>query len=240
LTAPFLRAQGVNCLHQLALTHGDVNHIGGAALIQQRFSTPTVFMSEVRFRSAAYREVHKKFSQMPGLEKMVHLGSKVGVWEVLHPGQTERGSQADDDPLVLRGTVRGTRLLLLSDLSKPGQNAVTQNNTDLQADIVVSGLPIRTEPVANLFLDIVQPKLIIITDALFPARERAGAALKQRLAHRKIPVLYTSETGSITLRLKNNGWTIATANGLQFDHLNLEPAMREFESETPPHAELEE
>lgn len=240
ITSAFLRAQGVNCLHQLALTHGDIRHVGGADLIQQKFSTPRVFLSPVRFRSAAYRAVRASFSKMPGLERIVQQGERAGTWEVLHPGQPGHSSQADDNALALRGKFRGTTVLLLSDLSKPGQNELARNNTNLQADIIISGLPVRTEPVANLFLDLVQPKLIIITDALFPARDRAGAALKERLKRKGIPVLYASETGAITLEMRKSGWQIKTSSGLRLASLDLKSAPPENESTTPPRDELEE
>jgi ComEC/Rec2-related protein len=48
---PFLRAQGVNRLPQLLLTHGDLRHIGGATNILDGFGVQVVFTSSVRFRS---------------------------------------------------------------------------------------------------------------------------------------------------------------------------------------------
>jgi len=48
---------------------------------------------------------------------------------------------AGDAALVLRGDVHGTRILLLSDLSRAGQSELLARTNDLRADIVVAGLP---------------------------------------------------------------------------------------------------
>ena len=240
LTKPFLQGQGVNCVHHLVLTHGDVRHVGGAGLIQERFGTPEVILSPVRFRATAYRELLGRFSSVKDLKRVVKQGDQAGCWEVLHPPAAGHSAQADDNALVLRGTIQGTRLLLLSDLGKAGQNVLSQNHTNLNADIVISGIPTRTEPVANLFLDLVQPKLIIITDALFPANARASSALKQRLAHKGIPVIYTSEAGAVTLELKQDAWRVVTASGLSFDQATAGTLVNVSASARPPHDEPEE
>jgi competence protein ComEC len=239
LTKPFLQGQGVNCVHHLVLTHGDVRHVGGAESIRQMFGTPEVFRSPVRFRSTVYRNLREKFANEK-VERIVKQGDKLGAWEVLHPPEKGHSAQADENALVLRGTIRGTTLLLLSDLGKPGQNVLAQNNTNIQADIVISGIPVRTEPVANLFLDLVQPKLIIITDALFPAQARASSALKDRLARKGIPVIYTSETGAVTLELKHKAWRLTAVNGLVFNDANVQDVLSVRESTTPPRSEPEE
>jgi competence protein ComEC len=239
LLKPFLQGQGVNCVHHLVLTHGDVRHVGGAEAIRKMFGTPEVCRSPVRFRSSVYRSLREKFANEK-VERIVKQGDKLGSWEVLHPPERGYSTQADENAMVLRGTIRGTTLLLLSDLGKPGQNVLAQNNTNIQADVVISGIPIRTEPVANLFLDLVQPKLIIITDALFPAQARASSALKERLARKGIPAIYTSETGAVTLELKRNAWRATTVSGLHFDQATVKDLLNASESKTPPHSEPEE
>jgi beta-lactamase superfamily II metal-dependent hydrolase len=82
----------------------------------------------------------------------------------------------------------------------------------LRADIVVSGIPQSTEPLADALIDLIQPRLIVITDAEYPATARASKKLRQRLARRNIPVLYTRETGAVTVRFQSHGWQIKTMN----------------------------
>lgn len=211
VTKPFLRAQGVNRLSHLLLTHGDLYQVGGAPIIQEDFHTAQVHLGPLRFRSPAYRSVCQHLESEPGLVKVVQRGARIGPWEVLHPASGDNFPQADDKALVLRGEVRGTRVLLLSTLGKPGQSALAGRESDLRADIVVAGIPKQTEPLAEALLDSIQPKLIIISDAEHPAAARANRKLQERLARRRVPVLYTAQAGAITLLVHGKGWEIRTA-----------------------------
>lgn len=218
VTKPFLRAQGVDRLSHLLLTHGDLRNVGGAELVRQSFSVQKVLMSPTRFRSPAYRILHEKFRRTPGLTKIITAGDRSGPWTVLHPSAEDQFPQADDNTVVLRGDIRGTRVLLLSDLGKPGQNALMNRVQDLRADIVVAGLPHQTEPLADALLEAIQPNLIIITDAEFPATERASLKLRERLARKKIPMFCTRETGAVTLLFTRSGWRMQALNGMELSH----------------------
>jgi beta-lactamase superfamily II metal-dependent hydrolase len=165
-----------------------------------------VLHSDVVFRSSVYRETVRHFEKTPGLASSVKRGDRIGSWTVLHPDVRDRFPQADDNTIVLRGELEGVRVLLLSDLGKPGQNALLERTADLRADIVVSGIPVQTEPLADALLDAIQPGLIVITDSEYPATQRASPKLRERLETRGVPVLYTREAGAVTLRLRDRRW----------------------------------
>jgi len=219
-TKPFLRAQGVNTLPNLLLTHGDIQHVGGAEIVANLFSVKHIYASAIHFRSPAYRGLIDTFSRRPDWLRTLNRNDEIGSWTVLHPNPTDHFPQADDSSIVLFGTFGKTRVLLLSDLGRPGQNALLQRNPALKADIVVTGLPVQTEPVCDALLDRLQPRLIIISDSEFPASERANAKLCERLAHKTIPVLYTHSTGSTTIEFLNDKWTVRTMSGAKFSSGN--------------------
>jgi beta-lactamase superfamily II metal-dependent hydrolase len=93
-------------------------------------------------------------------------------------------------------------------------------NPDLKADIVVTGLPVRTEPVCDDLLDRLQPRLVIVSDSEFPVSERASAELCERLARKNVPVLYTHLTGSATIEFRANRWDLRTMSGAKFTSTN--------------------
>jgi len=205
---PFLQAQGINHLPHLLLTHGDVRHVEAAPFIYQTFSRPVVYMSSVRFRSVAYKKVQDYFRTNAISVKTITAGDSVGPWEVLHPDEQSKFPQADDNTIILFGTILGNRVLFLSDLGTAGQNALLERCPDLRADIIVTGLPRESEPVADGFLDVVQPKMIVIADA---EHERAKQRLRNRLAKRTIKVLYTSDSGALTFKFSRGGHFELTA-----------------------------
>jgi competence protein ComEC len=215
-TKQFLRAQGINRVPCLVLTHGDLRHIGGAELVADLFSTTQICASPVRFRSPIYRRIMQTFQGTSGKVRTLARNESLGDWQVLHPDDVDHFGQADDNALVLAGTIHGTRVLLLSDLGRAGQNALverTQGTTDLRADIVVTGLPSASEALSDWLLDAIQPHLIVVADSEYPARERASSQLRARLARRKVPVIYTRVDGAATLEFRGRHWELRTMNG---------------------------
>jgi len=218
VTQPFLRAQGVNRLAGLLLTQGQSRQIGGAPLVADSFGVKLVYVSSVRFRSPVYRQVVEEFSRISGRLQVLECNDRVGPWTVLHPGPADHFSQADDNALVLYGIIGGTRILLLSELGRAGQEALMERAPDLRADIVIAGLPTTGEPLCDALLEAVQPRLIVVTDAEYPAAQRASAKLCERLGRRNIPVIYTRLAGSATIELGKDKWSLRTMSGDRLDH----------------------
>jgi len=212
ITKPFLQGRGINRLPHLLLTHGDVRHVEAAPLIHETFAVKNLHMSAIRFRSAPYRSMQEHFRTNDIAIKSVAAGQRLGIWDILHPGEDTKFSQADDNTIVLFGKIFTQRILLLSDLGTPGQNALLERYPDLRANILVTGLPRESEPVADGFLDVVQPKIVIVADSESPAPERASERLRARLAKRNIRVIYTSDSGAVTINFSNDGLAIETMN----------------------------
>jgi ComEC/Rec2-related protein len=217
VTKPFLQALGVNRLPRLLLSHGDLRHVGGTELIVETFAVEKVCFSPARFRSQVYRELQQKFQNAQGQSPLLERGQKFDAWTVLHPDRSDRFPQADDNALVLAGEWHGVRLLLLSDLGQAGQNVLLQRHPQLRADMVISGLPGQAEPLADGLLDALRAKMILITDADYPATERASPALRERLARRNAPVIYTRESGTVTIELRPGRWWLQSGNGVKIN-----------------------
>ncbi len=143
-------------------------------------------------------------------------GDQIGRWQVVFPGSVNSVAKADDEPLVLMGNFPGARILLLSDLSRAGQDKLLARTNDLAADIVVAGLPAEGEPLCSALLEAVHPKLIIIADSEFPAPRRASRALRERLEQKQIPVIYTRTAGAATIQANQHGWKVETMDRQRF------------------------
>jgi competence protein ComEC len=213
VTKTFLRSQGVNRLSNLLLTQSDVRHMGGMQTIQELFKVKHIWASPVRFRSPAHRQILNAFNDTPEKMKTLQQGDRLNSWRILYPEADRHLPKADDNALVMLGVFGTTRVLLLSDLGPAGQRALLDDTQDMRADIVVSGLPTNGEPLSDAMLDAIQPRVIVVTDAEFPARERAKPKLRERLNKRNIPVLYTSSCGAVTLQLGKLNWTIRAMDG---------------------------
>ena len=213
---PFLRAQGVNKIQRLVLTHGDSRNIGGAESLDELFGVGEIYTSPVPFRSRVYREIIAEFEKPPSRHQIINRGDTLGCWQVLYPDAVNNFPRADDNALVLLGNFSGTRILLLSDLGHDGQSALLERTNDLHADIVVAGLPNEGEPLCDALLDAIHPKVVVIADSEFPATRRASRELKERLAGRNVPVIYTQTAGAVTIVTRPKGWELRTMDGQKF------------------------
>lgn len=195
---PFLQSRGVTQLPQLVLTHGDVDHVGGADQIIETFQPKKLFAPDINFRSPIYRRVT---SERP----IVRLapGAQLAHWSVLYPNADEDFPLADDKALVLRGTIEGVGILLLPDLSPTAQKALLDRNIDVRSEIVITSVSPAGEPVSDPLLDRIQPQAIVVADALSPPDARARPHLRERLAERGVPVVYASEAGAMTIKFSS-------------------------------------
>lgn len=215
----FLRAQGVNQIPRLVLTEGESRNCSGAELLSQNFEIGELWTSSVHFRSGIYNEIVLQFEES-NRHKIFNCGGQIGMWKILWPSPADDSSRADDNALVMLGSFSGARILLLSDLSRIGQSKLLSRTNDLRADIVVAGLPVEGEPLSDSLVDAIQPKIIIVADSDFPASRRANPALKDRLAQRQIPVIYTRDSGAVKI-VAGKTWKVQAMDGQKFSSVSV-------------------
>lgn len=213
---PFLQRCGVNRLANVVLTHGDIRHVGGVPLLLETFPVARVALNRLPNRSPSYRQAATALADHHVNQLALARGERVAGWEVLHPAIGDRFAQSDDASLVLRREINGLRVLLLSDLGRLGQRALAEREPELAADIVVTGLPTGGEPLLPQLLAAVRPRLVIVHDAEFPANRRAGSKLRERLKRAGVPVLFTSDSGSVTVVPGRTQWEVRTTSGARF------------------------
>lgn len=210
LVVPYLRARGVNTIHRFAMTHGDAQHIGGAQLVEAVFKIQTACASPLKFRSPVYRRCIDHFRAKSLLHE-VFLGHDIGPWHILHPMDTDKAPQADAAALVLATNLRGTRVLLLPDLNRAGQETLLNRAADLQAEIVIAGLPDDGEPLCDALIAKIQPALIIIGDSIRPSYSRVKSSVTNRLRASGAKLLCTSQAGVTTIEFTDHGYRINSA-----------------------------
>jgi len=213
VTVPFLHAHGVNRIPNFLLTHGERAYTGGAGLATEIFRPKNIFVSSLVFRSPSYRDFQRTNHLRTELKPPLKMGDRASPWTVLHPSADDRLPNAGDNALVLRGEIAGTSILLLSDLGRAGQRALLERKNNLHAAVVVAAIPGEGEPLGDTLLAAIQPQVIIIADSEWPATKRAGRKLRNRLAQTKIPVVYESDTGAVTIELRSGKWALRGRDG---------------------------
>jgi len=226
-----------------------LKNCGGAKSLDQLFGVNELWTSPLHFRSSAYNEIvttfeinrwgerpREPFSQNVSARedarptevsnalsrhKILNCSDEIGNWKTLWPTTTNNFPRADDNALVLLGNFHGTKILLLSNLGRAGQSALLSTTNNLRADILVAGLSNEGEPLSDALLDAIQPKVIVIADSEFPAMRRANSRLQERLEQRKIPVIYTRDSGAVTILADKNIWQLETMGGQKFNSVSF-------------------
>jgi len=208
---PFLQGKGVNHLANFVLTYGSARQIGGASRLNEIFPVRRGFAAPVSSRSPKYREALSELEVKSKLEKCATNGFKFPPWIILHPASSDRFASAEDNAVVALGNFDGVGILLASDLGKAGQNTLAARHPELRADIIIAGLPSSREPLASEWIEVLRPKVIVIVDSDFPATRRAGPDLRERLQRSGAVVLFTRESGAVTLAVRDGAWRVRTA-----------------------------
>jgi ComEC/Rec2-related protein len=211
IVTPFLHGEGVDRLATFAASHGDVQHVGGALALLESFRPRRVLLPDAHFRSPAFKQLVNAAEEAELPVRHLARGEATGAWRVLHPDAGDRFAHADDNALVLLGEFDGLRVLLCSDLGRHGQYKLLERGDDLRAEVVVAGVPHENEPLGDLLLDAIQPRLVVITDGEFPAPQRTKPVTRERLGQRPWRTLYTSLAGAVTLRWNRRTCDVSTA-----------------------------
>jgi beta-lactamase superfamily II metal-dependent hydrolase len=98
-----------------------------------------------------------------------------------------------------------------------------ERTADLGADIVVAGLPREGEPLGPALLDRINPQLIVVASAEYPAPERVKPATRERLRATGKTVLFAEELGTIQLWAAETGVRVRTLDGRALDITARQP-----------------
>lgn len=217
LVIPFLQAHGWNRLPTLGITHGDLQHVGGGDLMLDAFPVDRLVLGPAKARSAAFRQFVRATEARKIPNRIAASGDDLAGWQILHPAREDQFTTADDNALVLSRVAGGVRLLLLSDLGRHGQRALLERGGNLRADVVVAGIPREAEPLGDALLAALGPQLIILTAAEFPAPERVKPATRQRLLDSGRQILFTTDCGTVSLRIKDASIQVRAMDGTRLE-----------------------
>jgi ComEC/Rec2-related protein len=212
LVIPFLQAHGVNRLPLLIATRQDKRHLDGITNLLEEIPPRQVAAGTNTSRAVGIRSVLELAKQRGIPVERVARGQKVGGWEVLHPQAGDSFGSDEDQSVVLSGEFRGIRVVWLGNLGRPGQKALLERGVP-QADIVVTGVPVGSEPLGSPLLQAFRPKLVVAAGEHYPASARLKPTTRERLLQTGIPFWNTESEGSVTLRFRNDGCEVSAMSG---------------------------
>jgi len=222
----FLHSRGVNRLDGLLLTHGDAQHIGGAADIVIDFKPRQIYDNPLDVRSNAQRRLREllraagKWPRHLARGDRLVLGPNVDA-EILYPPPDLRVASADDAPLVARLTLGKTSALFESDAGLEAESALLRYGDNLRSNILIKGQHQTGGSGSVGFINAIQPKLIIATSRESPVAERLDEQWASDIAQRGIKLFRQDVTGAVEIEFHDGGWIARTyATGETFRSSN--------------------
>src|SRR5438874_1195351 len=207
----YLHLEGINRIDGLLLTHGDSLHIGATESLLRVLVSMVLIDNPAADRSTIHRRLRQIFISQ-GLNL---LSLKTGEEFLLSPEVTGRilfppanftGSTSDDQTFVVQLSVKTTKILFMSDSGYATERLLIGSGADLRSDILIKGQHHSGNSGSDIFLDAVQPRLIVATSRDFPQQERISDEWAERVRARGIKLFRQDETGAVELEFAEREW----------------------------------
>ncbi len=222
---PFLQESGIWKLKGIIVTHPDLDHYSGLAVLLNEFPVETLWIqgcartTEKPEWNAALSTAAKRGIPIQDLERgqvfsettFQHYQKK-NTWEmrVIHPNPTECG-ETNSNSITLRISGIGGSLLLTGDLTKEGEREILRTDIPIQSNVLKLGHHGSKTSSSREFLEAVKPDVAIASNGRRNRFRHPHAQVVKRLDSLKIPLLNTSERGSVEAIFDESGYRLHTA-----------------------------
>jgi competence protein ComEC len=207
----FLHSNGINRIEGILLTHGDAQHIGGAADTVADFAPREIYDNPLDVRSAVQRRLSEAL-QLARIRPRhlvrgdsLFFGSDVHA-DILYPTPDLKITAADDAPLIVQLVIENVRVLFESDAGANAEAALLEAGDNLQSDILIKGQHHSGGSGTAQFLEAVKPKVIIATSRPSPIAEQITEEWTKEIAQRGIKLFRQDQTGAVEIQFGNEGW----------------------------------
>jgi competence protein ComEC len=200
---PAMRALGVRHLHALVLTHGDPDHVGGAAALLRAVEVANVWEGIPVPPHTLLREL----AQMARLRRV--------VWRTVRPGDIERSGGAEvrvhhppppdwerqrvrnDDSVVMEVRYGDVSILLPGDIGREGEHAIVPHLSLAPLVILKAAHHGSATSSTEEFLDAAKPQAVIFSAGRNNRFGHPARVVVDRFRRRGVEMFNTAEDGAV-------------------------------------------
>ena len=203
-----LRAQGVNRLDALVLSHASASHAGGARAIMAAMPVEALWHTDFASRSPAYDDA-LEYADNHGIpRRLVRAGDQgawgAGWWEVLHPEESGRWRRAADASIVLRFSHGVHAVLLTGGAGRVVADHMMAQGVHPAATVWLIGNQGRPDTVSTDWLRAMRPGAVIVDVSAYNRHGWPDRAVMDRLMREADAEIWrTDVAGPVTMRLSS-------------------------------------
>lgn len=192
---PFLKTQGIEKIDTLIISHGDLDHIGGARALTQAIPVQTVLSGTPQ--------------AIDWIPSTLCQTGKDWQWDnikftFLHP-ITEAAYSDNNASCVLKIESGQHTLLLTGDIEKiVEEELVVEYGNTLKADVLVVPHHGSNSSSTEVFLQHVQPQIALVPAGYLNRYKHPSPKVLKRYMARQIPLHNTALQGAISMRFSEN------------------------------------
>ena len=208
---PALRALGVRGLHALVLTHGDPDHVGGAAVLLERMPIANVWegvpvppdLARQALVAAAASHGIIWRTVRPG---DVEIAGGVEI-RVLHPPEPdwERQRVRNDDSVVLELRYGDVSILLPGDIGGEGERAIAGRLALGRTVVLKAAHHGSATSSGEAFLDAVRPDVVVVSAGRNNRFGHPAPVVVDRFRRRDVPMFNTATDGAVVIDTDGRG-----------------------------------
>jgi len=208
-----LKAQGVEKLDYVVVSHYDEDHLAGLIGALHVFPTDRVLAPDYRPDTAIFRSYEKMRTEegvpaeVPSPGSVYSLGT--AAFQIVSPSSGTADLENDRSLMVL--LTNGThRFLFPGDAEAAGEAAALATGFSLRADVLSAPHHGSNTSSTEAFLDAVSPKLAIVSAGADNPYHHPHPSILARYRDRGIEVYRTDESGTITVTSRGGKLTVDT------------------------------
>ncbi|MCB5235745.1 MAG: DNA internalization-related competence protein ComEC/Rec2 [Niallia nealsonii] len=209
---PFLKSKGIHTIDKLILTHGDLDHIGGATAIIEQLKVKEIMYPNVTEERTMEEEKVLNFAQKKQIPiRLIQAGHKWNAGEdffsVLAPLQKKELTK-NNGSIVIYANIADITWLFTGDLEKEGEQEVLNNYPNLKdVDVLKVGHHGSKTSSSNEFIERLKPKIAVISVGENNRYHHPSKEVLSTLNENKVKVFRTDENGGISFYFSEKGGT---------------------------------
>jgi competence protein ComEC len=237
VVAPVLRTTGVRRLGTIALTHGDADHIGGAAAAIREFLPWEVWEGVPVPRSPALQVIHGVEDAVHSLSRFVQTGDATSVDGVSvivrhpRPPEWERQDPRNDDSIVLELLWRDVSVVLTGDIGAEVEREIESQFPRVPLRVLKVAHHGSLTSSSNGFLNALAPRVAVVSVGRSNRFGHPAPAVLQRYQEIHAEVFRTDRDGAVSIETDGKSMNVRTFVGRTL-YLQSTPAHHEGSNDT--------